>query len=117
VGDGQKIPIKNANWLLDKGHRRIISPLPMFPHDSKVEDLMRGSPLEWDSEKIRASFLPYDADAILQIPISSSSPPDKLIWHATRDGKYSVRSEYHILLQEVQNSNPGSSRHEERDPL
>ena len=65
VGDGQKIPIKNANWLLDEGHRKIISPLPMFPHDSKVADLMQGLPLEWDSEKIWASFLPYDADAIL----------------------------------------------------
>ena len=117
MGNGQKIPIKNANWLPEEGHRRIISPLPAFSHDAKVADLMRGSPLAWDSEKIRASFLPYDAEAILQIPLSSRSPPDKLIWHATRDGKYSVRSGYHILLQEAQNSNPGSSRHGEKDPI
>ena len=117
VGDGQKIPIKNANWLPEEGHRRIMSPLPSFPHDSKVADLMQGSPLEWDSEKIRSSFLPYDAEAILQIPISNRSPPDKLIWHATRNGKYTVRSGYHLLLHEVQTSNPGSSRLGERDPL
>ena len=117
VGDGQKIPIKNANWLPEEGHRRIMSPLPSFPHDSKVADLMQGSPLEWDSEKIRSSFLPYDAEAILQIPISNCSPPDKLIWHATRNGKYTVRSGYHLLLHEVQTSNPGSSRLGERDPL
>ena len=117
VGNGQKILIKDSNWLPEEGHHRIISPLLDFPHDAKVADLIKGSPPEWDTEKIRGSFLPYDADAILQIPLSYRSPPNKLIWHATKNGKFSVRSGYHLLLQEEQNSNPGSSRHREVDPL
>ena len=100
VGNGQKIPIRNSNWLPEEGHRRIISPLSNIPPDSRVVELIMGAPPEWDCEKIQAAFLPYDADAILQIPLSSCSPPDKLIWHATKNGKYFVRSGYHLLLQE-----------------
>uniref|UniRef100_A0A2N9FT78 Uncharacterized protein n=1 Tax=Fagus sylvatica TaxID=28930 RepID=A0A2N9FT78_FAGSY len=117
VGNGQKIPIKDSKWLPEEGHRKVISPVPDFPHDAKVADLIKGSPPEWDTEKIRGSFLPYDADAILQIPLSYRSPPDKLIWHAIKNGKFSVRSGYHLLLQEEQNSNPGSSQDREIDPL
>ena len=98
VGNGQKIPIRNSNWLPEEGHRRIISPLSNIPPDSRVSELIMGAPPEWDCEKIQAAFLPYDTDAILQIPLSSRSPPDKLIWHATKNGKYSVRSGYHLLL-------------------
>uniref|UniRef100_A0A2N9HZ73 Reverse transcriptase domain-containing protein n=1 Tax=Fagus sylvatica TaxID=28930 RepID=A0A2N9HZ73_FAGSY len=98
VGNGQKIPIRNSNRLPEEGHRRIISPLSNIPPDSRVAKLIMGAPPEMDCEKIQAAFLPYDADAILQIPLSSRSPPDKLIWHATKNGKYSVRSGYHLLL-------------------
>uniref|UniRef100_A0A2N9J5Z6 RNase H type-1 domain-containing protein n=1 Tax=Fagus sylvatica TaxID=28930 RepID=A0A2N9J5Z6_FAGSY len=37
VGDGTQICIKNTNWLLDEGHRRIISPVTALPPDAKCE--------------------------------------------------------------------------------
>ena len=91
--------------------------LQATPPDFRVAELIKGTSPEWDEDKIRTIFLPYDANAILQIPLSSRSPPDQLIWHATKNGKYSVRSGYHLLLQEEHISNPGSLRLWNSDPL
>lgn len=99
VGDGKQIPIKDSNWLLEEGHPRVISPLPNLPSDARVADLIHSSPPAWNGDKIRAHFLPYDVDAILQIPLSDRCPPNKLYWYATTNGKYTVRSGYQLLLK------------------
>jgi hypothetical protein len=117
VGDGANIKIKGTKWLLDEGHQRIISPIPDLPSDAKVRDLIHGTPPIWNTNLIRTIFLPYDAEAILKIPLSDRSPPDRLIWHANRDGKFTVRSGYHLLLRESRTSNPECSRQGEPDPL
>jgi ribonuclease HI len=117
VGDGKQIPIKDTNWLLEEGHRRVISPLPNLHADAKVADLIQSSPPAWDEAKIRSLFLPYDSDAILQIPLSDRCPSDKLYWHATTNGKYSVRSGYQLLLRERVISNPNSSNQGEPNTL
>ena len=117
VGDGTKIPIKGSNWLLDEGHRRVLSPLTNVPHDARVAELIQGSTPTWNVHKVQNLFLPYDAEAILKIPLSRRIQADKLFWYATRDGKYSVRSGYKLLLQESRASQLGSSRQWEPDPL
>ncbi|KAH7572293.1 hypothetical protein JRO89_XS04G0233800 [Xanthoceras sorbifolium] len=48
----------------------------------------------WDSALVRSSFAPIDADCILSLPTSVRSYPDKLMWHHSKDGKYSVKSGY-----------------------
>ena len=52
VGDDSRIPIKDSNWLLDKGHRRVLSPLNEFPKDASVVELIHGSPPTWNINKI-----------------------------------------------------------------
>jgi ribonuclease HI len=117
VGDGAHIKIKGTKWLLDEGHQCVISPLPELHCDAKVSDLIHGNPPTWNASLIRNIFLPYDAEAILKIPLSARSPPDRLIWHATRDGNFTVRSGYHQLLRDSRISNPECSRQGEPDPL
>jgi ribonuclease HI len=95
----------------------VISPLPNLPSNARLADLIHSSPPAWNGDKIRAHFLPYDVDAILQIPLSDRCPPDKLYWYATTNGKYTIRSGYQLLLKERWISNPGSSRQVEPDPL
>jgi hypothetical protein len=110
VGDVTKIPIKGSKWLLDEGHRRVLSPLTNVPMDTRVAELIHGSPPTWNVNKIQNLFLPYDADAILKIPLSGKAQEDKLFWSTTRDGKYSVRSGYKLLLKDAWASQPESSR-------
>ena len=45
---------------------------------------------------IRSTFLPFEADAILKIPLSRSLPDDKLIWMGNNRGEFTVKSAYHL---------------------
>ena len=45
---------------------------------------------------IRSAFLPFEADAILKIPLSHSLPDDKLIWMGNNRGEFTVKSAYHL---------------------
>ena len=47
---------------------------------------------------IRQMFLPGDADTILSIPLCCSWPEDKLIWHYTNNGRFTVKSAYQLQL-------------------
>jgi hypothetical protein len=48
VGDRTHIKIKGTKWLLDEGHQSILSPLPNFPTDATVRDLIHGNPPAWN---------------------------------------------------------------------
>ena len=46
----------------------------------------------WDVDKVRASCLPMEADAILAIPLGQSSAVDSMCWDFDPKGVYSVKS-------------------------
>ena len=45
---------------------------------------------------IRATFLPFEADSILKIPLSYNLLEDKIIWIGNSCGDFTVKSAYHI---------------------
>ncbi|KAF4396902.1 hypothetical protein F8388_004870 [Cannabis sativa] len=49
---------------------------------------------EWDEEFVRAVFNPTNAELILQMATSECDIEDKILWHYSKDGEYSVRSGY-----------------------
>ncbi|KAL6998767.1 hypothetical protein U1Q18_043543, partial [Sarracenia purpurea var. burkii] len=51
----------------------------------------------WNSQAIR-SMLPLDADLIEAIPLSVQNNEDVLVWHYSKDGRYSVRTGYYQEL-------------------
>ena len=52
----------------------------------------------WNVSLVRATFLPFEADSILRIPLSHSMPEDKLIWLGNNRGEFTVKSAYHIAF-------------------
>ncbi|KAF4404312.1 hypothetical protein G4B88_014768 [Cannabis sativa] len=70
---------------------------PPLPDNLHVIDLKKGNG-EWDEEFVRAVFNPTDAELILQMATSECDIEDKILWHYSKDGEYSVRSGYHVIL-------------------
>ena len=50
----------------------------------------------WKIEVVRSTFLPYEAEIILGIPLSALPTKDRQIWSTTSNNDFSVRSAYHI---------------------
>ena len=45
---------------------------------------------------IREVFLEHDADSILSVPLSTTLPAHRLVWTAAANGKFNVKSAYHL---------------------
>ena len=109
VGNGQSINIWKHRWLLEDHHRKIITPGPNILMHCTVNQLITKPQMTWDHSLIDSLFLPYDVEAIKQIPLSNQDHADKLIWPGTTHGDYSVRSGYRFLIDEEDKNLPGSS--------
>ncbi|KAF4368337.1 hypothetical protein F8388_019054 [Cannabis sativa] len=68
---------------------------PFLPNQLYVTDLKRADGT-WDLAFIRAVFNGDDAELILGIPTNDASIDDKIMWHYSRNGEYSMRSGYRL---------------------
>ncbi|OMO91045.1 Endonuclease/exonuclease/phosphatase [Corchorus capsularis] len=66
-----------------------------------VKDLINFERRCWKENVIRAFFNQTDIKTIKKIPIGSEQIDDRIIWHFTRDGNYSVKSGYKLLLSKT----------------
>ena len=53
-------------------------------------------------------FLPHEAKAIKMIPLSVCSPLDKLVWAEMANGKFTIKSAYHLPVKISFSENRGS---------
>ena len=67
---------------------------------SRVNDLTNFVNGTWNESSLTEVFLPCDSEVILGIPLCSSWPLDKLIWHCAANGVFSVRSACHLIVEE-----------------
>ena len=54
--------IKEDKWLLDPSYRKVSSPLPSIPLETKVSTLIDHNSGIWKTEDIKQLFLPHEAD-------------------------------------------------------
>ena len=69
----------------------------------------------WKVELIRAGFLPFEVDTILNMPLGYNLPEDKLIWIGNRRGDFTINSAYYITCslvgaEETSESSSGDPR-------
>ncbi|XP_010481142.1 PREDICTED: uncharacterized protein LOC104759979 [Camelina sativa] len=70
-----------------------------------VNHLINPYTKEWHMPILEEFMDPVDIPIVLSMEISKSFKPDKLIWHYTKSGKYSVKSGYRLareLIKEVE---------------
>ena len=61
---------------------------------------------EWNEPLVRALFDDEDARDILAIRVSDDGIPDKLRWHYSIDGEYSVKSGYSVAMTSIARALP-----------
>lgn len=63
-------------------------------------DLLDSSlPSQLRTNLIHQVFLPFEAAEILKVPLFPYWNVDKMVWGCTRNGHFSVRLAYHLVLQ------------------
>jgi hypothetical protein len=109
VGTGKDIRIWGDKWLIGSNNHRIISTPPLNTSISHVEHLIDSDLKSWKTELVKELFLPQEATTILGIPLSFRNPADSLVWGATKQGVYTVRSGYHLLFNDRNQDESGPS--------
>ncbi|KAK6139702.1 hypothetical protein DH2020_026556 [Rehmannia glutinosa] len=73
-----------------------------------VKDLLSPSLKEWNVELIKRTFCKEEADLILGIPLPRCYQDDQLICHFSQNGKYSVKTGYHLARRHYYLKNEAS---------
>ncbi|KAL5555904.1 hypothetical protein UlMin_038140 [Ulmus minor] len=76
----------------------------------KVSSLITASG-SWDSNLIRASFHPDEAEAILSLPLPRRKILDSFLWHYDKFGHYTVRSGYWLATKRKSAPSSSTSSH------
>ena len=65
--------------------------------------------MRWRNDLIDQIFWHKETTLIKKIPLSDRKPPDRLIWVESKNGKYTVRSAYRMVLAREEANQPSSS--------
>ncbi|KAL0404504.1 UNVERIFIED_CONTAM: putative mitochondrial protein [Sesamum radiatum] len=109
VGMGTKINIWNDPWIPRSYCFKVITPACSLRGLTTVNSLIDPVSLQWNRALVIDNSHPADSDAILSIPTSRFGEQDKLVWHHTNNGVFSVRSAYYIAMNLEALSQPGTS--------
>ncbi|GAU39202.1 hypothetical protein TSUD_270460 [Trifolium subterraneum] len=87
IGNGANINIWTDNWLPRQQGHKIWTPRGEATQ-IWVKDLMYPEIRSWNRQLISDTFMPFEAEQIVQIPIVHLSNPDEFSWPSTKDGIY-----------------------------
>lgn len=107
IGNGEKVRVWGDIWLPTPFTYRVSSPRMFLDLGTRVGELINLEEACWNSEVISLLFMPYEAEVIRSIPLSTHLPRDKLIWALSSNGLFSVRSAYYGALDLAWSENHG----------
>ncbi|KAH7861063.1 hypothetical protein Vadar_021190 [Vaccinium darrowii] len=115
---GQNIRVADDPWL---PRPMTFKPRWVAPagRNLKVRDLIDEGTKTWRTELVKGILWEEEANEVLAMPLPLSPSDDRLIWHYTSNGLYSVKSGYEVALFMKRNGMLGkkgygeSSRREE----
>ena len=109
VGNGRRIHIWDDRWLPTPSTHKVISPQDGYGDFPWVSSLIDVDTRWWKIDVINATFLPHEANTILNIPLNYNLPEDCLIWIGNKRGEFTVKSAYHIASSSVDTLEEGES--------
>lgn len=97
IGTGSSTNIWNMNWIpRAENMSPIVSLTAHLPQ--LVSELLDQGNARWNAQLIYQVFLPYDAAAMLDIPVCARAIDDFWSWNFEKIGVFSVRSAYRMLV-------------------
>ena len=114
VGNGKLIHIWEDRWLPTPSTYKGISLPNNNPKFPMVFAFINPLTKWWNVSLVKTSFLPFEVDSILRIPLSYSMPEDKLIWLGNKRGEFTVKSAYYIAFNLLETKKGGECS--SRDP-
>ena len=99
VGDGNQIRVFHDKWIPGCFLTSAVSRTPGFEDDSTISSLINQITREWDVQQIDLKIAPFMAQKIKAIPPCRSMLRDCTVWLRTRDGNYSVKTSYQLLVE------------------
>ncbi|KAG5522105.1 hypothetical protein RHGRI_034338 [Rhododendron griersonianum] len=98
--------------MLARNGFKVPIPRPANSAINKVVDIIDDNSGQWDIQKMLVEIPVEVVNAILEIPLARVGRADQLAWHFNPNGCYSVKSGYHIALQNLSekvSNKPGTS--------
>ncbi|CAB4269275.1 unnamed protein product [Prunus armeniaca] len=105
IGSGQQVRICLDKWVPKPSTFKIYSRHPDMP--ILVQGLIEDQTKMWNRDLILCCFNSVEAQTILSLPLSRWGCDDKLVWHFTAHGGYSVRTGYELALNLPKNGELG----------
>ena len=99
IGNGRRVNVWQDRWLPTPSSFKVVSPRNQGTTVEIVEHLLDSDRGSWDIKNMRNTFLPFEAEVVLGIPISPSLPNDSRIWVWSNNGRFTVKSAYEIALK------------------
>nr|POF18424.1 putative ribonuclease h protein [Quercus suber] len=87
---------------------KVLSPAPESHENALVFSLINQGERCWKVAEIDNLFLPEEAEIIKAIPLSLFDRDDFLLWQYTRDGSYSFKSGYRLLMEQEETAMSGT---------
>lgn len=92
VDKGNVINARRDSWIPGLASGRISSNVS-YESNNTVDRFFVGNG-KWDSEALKANFLPFEVEAINRVPIKNPNSMDSRFWRWDKKGVYSVKSGY-----------------------
>lgn len=96
IGDGKRINAVRDPWLRNKEGFCVDQSTDYGLSNIPVADLILQDARKWDEGKVSRLFSDEDARLILTSPIPLNPNEDRVVWHSTTNGQYSVKTGYHL---------------------
>ena len=83
-----------------------------------VSTLIDRDTKRWKANLVKSLFLPFEANTVLNIPLSHNLRDDKIIWVGNKKGEFTVKIAYYIATKVIEAVEEGeSSTDDPRSPL
>ena len=99
MGNRSDVRVLGDRWLPCSSSHGVISPQLFLHEDTRVRELIDTEVKCWKSSVADFIFQLHEAEAIKSIPLSLLFPQDKLVWAETANGKFTIKSAYHLAMR------------------